>query len=777
MKRKIFERVVALSCVTALMMTNLTGCGGVSNTITNALAVKEQVSDIQDALEELTDANIIKHSSTAGKEETVYVMMDADGNTSSTIVSEWLKNPEGAENVSDTTILSDITAVKGTAEYTETGANTVNWTTDGGDIYYQGQTNADLPVSVQISYELDGKKVTAEELDGATGHLKMTFDYENNTATERVIHGETRTIYQPFMVISAMMLDNDKATNVEVSDGKTINSGDVTIVFGTAMPGLADSLGLNEIEDDDGESVDIDIPEQVVVEADVTDFSLLMTLTVASNNALEELGLDDFDSLDDLKEQVGELTDGMDEIIDGATKLDDGVTELSDKSKDLSDGANDLNDGAVELSDGAYKVADGANKVNGGASSLQNGVKKVNSGAKQVNDGAADLKTGIDTLKASAPKLQSGIKQLDDGAGGLADGIAKITGNNNENNKKLNDGAAQVADGLSQLNSSLSDEKTKTSLSALVSGSATVQKGLDDASTGLEGILKGYNPAYDSNAESNTTAATLIAALNKEIEGGNVDPTVVGEINGLIAVYNSMYNDVSTVSTGVSTLDTSYAGVNDGINSLNDKMTNEKTGIAVSVSKLSEGATKLQTGIQEYTTGVSDLQGGITQVKDGLDNLNGQLPTLVNGIDQLSTGAATLSAGTTTLAKGTGDLEKGAKTLAEGADDLAEGAGDLADGANKLSDGTSDMKDGVAKLIDGVAELLDGTGDLKEGVIKFDDEGISKIADLVNDDLDKYYDRLCAVRDYAREYTSYAGCNEGVECDVKFIYKTDGIGE
>jgi putative membrane protein len=696
-------------------------------------------------------------------------MMDADGNTSSTIVSEWLKNPEGAENVSDTTILSDITAVKGTAEYTETGANTVNWTTDGGDIYYQGQTNADLPVSVQISYELDGKKVTAEELDGATGHLKMTFDYENNTATERVIHGETRTIYQPFMVISAMMLDNDKATNVEVSDGKTINSGDVTIVFGTAMPGLADSLGLNEIEDDDGEPVDIDIPEQVVVEADVTDFSLLMTLTVASNNALEELGLDDFDSLDDLKEQVGDLTDGMDEIIDGATKLDDGVTELSDKSKDLSDGANDLNDGAVELSDGAYKVADGANKVNGGASSLQNGVKKVNSGAKQVNDGAADLKTGIDTLEASAPALKTGVEQLDAGAGGLADGIAKITGNNNENNKKLNDGAAQLAGDLSLLNSSLSGVDTQT----LASGSASVQKGLDGVSAGLEGILEGYNPTYDSDAEANTTAATMIAALQKEIEDGNVDPTVVGEINGLIVAYKSMYTDVSTISTSVNNLNTSYASVDGGINLLNDKMQT----LSGSVSQLSEGATKLQTGIQGYTDGVSDLQGGITQVKDGLDNLNGQLPTLVNGIDQLSTGAATLSAGTTTLAKGTGDLEKGAKTLAEGADDLAEGAGDLADGANKLSDGTSDMKDGVAKLIDGVAELLDGTGDLKEGVIKFDDEGISKIADLVNDDLDKYYDRLCAARDYAREYTSYAGCNEGVECDVKFIYKTDGIGE
>lgn len=767
-QRKLYQanhtkKFLALGCSAALVMSSLSGCGSQGMEIVHA---QEEISFLEDAVESLSDSGIIKHSDTAGKEETVYVMMDADGKVSSTIVSEWLKNPTGAEQVTDTSTLTDIRTVKGTASYTQNG-NRLNWVTDGSDIYYQGQTKAKLPIDIHITYELNGKKVTAKELDGASGHLKITFDYKNNTATERVIHGEKRTIYQPFMVISGLMFDNEKVANVEISNGKSVNSGDKTMVFGVAMPGLADSLGLDELEDSDGKPIETDIPEQVVIDADVTDFSLLMTLSIATNNALNELGLDDFDSLDDLKDKMSELTDGMDDIIDGATQLDDGVAELSDGTGELSEGTGDLSNGAYDLADGAQKLLHGSGQLNNGAYKLKNGTKKVNTGAQQVNDGAAALKAGIDELKKKAPELTQGVTALTEGAGALSEGMDTITANN----EALNSGATAVADGLNTLNTALSDENAQTQLNALVNGSAEVKTGLETTAGGLDAIVAGYDPEGE---DLSVLIATLSAyATNLESTGDAQNIAIAGAIHTMVDTYQGMYTNVETVSTGVNALNSNYPAIDAGIGSVAGNLQT----VTASVNQLSTGASSLRTGVSNYTAGVSNVVGGVNTLKGGLDTLNSQLPALVSGIDQLSAGADTLATGTSELAKGTGDLEKGAKDLEKGTDDLAEGARDLAEGAGKLSDGTEDLKDGVKKLTDGVAELLDGTGELKDGVIKFNEEGISKLSELVNDDLDKFYDRLCAVRDYAEEYDSFAGANEGMKCSVKFIYKTEEIGK
>lgn len=760
---KQLKKICALSCAAALVLSSLSGCGGTMEAIGNA---QEDVQVMEDALDALADVGIIKHSDTAGKEETVYVMMDADGNIESTVVSEWLKNPSGAKELADTSRLTDIRAVKGTATCTREGER-LTWLADGGDVYYQGQSEVPLPVSVSVSYELDGKKVTAQDLEGANGHLTITFRYENNTGTQRLIHGEMRTIYQPFVVISGLVFDNDKAANVEVSDGKVMNSGEMSLVFGMAMPGLSESLGLKDLEDADGEPVDVNIPEQVVIDADVQDFSLLMTMSVATNNALEELGLDEFDSLDSLKENTKDLTDGMDDIIDGATQLDDGVVELSDGTGELSDGTDDLYNGAFDLADGANELLNGTHKVNSGADQVKDGTVQVDSGAQQVNTGAAALKEGIDQLKEKAPELAEGVTALVDGADTLSEGMSTIT----SNNETLNSGAAALAEGLSAMDTALSDEEAQAKLTALAEGSATMNTGLEAASTGLSAIVTGYDPEGENLSVLISTLETYAAGL--AASGDEQDQAVAGAITTMLTTYQGMYDNVSAASTGVAELSAGYSAIDGGITSA---VGNLQT-IATNVGELSDGAAALETGVSDYTTGVSSVVEGVGTLKGGLDTLSAQLPTLVSGIDSLSTGATALSTGTGELAKGTGKLKKGAKDLADGTDDLADGALELAEGAGKLSDGTVDLKDGVQKLVDGVAELLDGTGELKDGVIEFNDEGVSKIADLVNDDLDGFYARLCAVRDYAKEYDSYGGVNEGMESSVKFVYKTEGIGE
>ena len=717
------KRVMTLGCVVLLVMANVCGCGMQAQAVEQT-EEENNLKELQNAVEELAgNSDIVRHSSTAGKEETVYAILDAGGNPVETIVSEWLKNPEGKDDLSDVTELQDISVVKGDSSYVADGEKKVTWKTGGNDVYYQGTTTKELPVKVSIQYELDGNVVEPSVLEGASGHLKMTFSYENNTAKEVTVAGEKCTIYQPFVMLSGLILDNEKVSNVTVENGSAVNNGDSTMVFGIAMPGLKESLGMNDLKNDDGEEIDINIPENVVIEADITDFSLLMTLTVASNSALEELGLDDIDSIDDLKADMDELTNGMNDIIDGTTQLDDGVGELSGGTGELSDGVNKLSDGTVEFVEGAHKLSDGA---------------------AQVNDGAIALKNGLSNLKQGTPALVTGIGALSSGADELSGGLNTIISNNDT----LNGGAAQLSDGLNALNASLND----AGIQALVSGSSEFATGLSNAAGSLSQITEGYN--YNN---SERDVANLIAGLSSyagelTASGDQNSMAMAGYIQTMIGTYKSLYDNVATAASGVSALNGKYAEINGGIGTTAGSISS----VSNAVGQLAAGAGQLKEGVAGYTAGVSQSASGAKTLDEGLASLNSQVPVLVGGIDQLVSGADA-------LASGTGELSSGASNLSSGADELNHGTGEL--------------KNGVSSLLDGVAELLDGTGELKEGVIKYNEEGIKKLADLVNKDLEKYYDRLCAVQDYAREYSSFTGCEEGTECSVKFIYKTDSIGE
>lgn len=295
------KRTMALSMATVLSIMSIAGCSNSSS------------SEAENTGADISAGGtyaVNTHGSEDGKDEIVYVIAGADGSVMDTIVSAWLKNPSEAESITDYSILTDIENVKGNESYTVDDDGNFIWNAAGRDIYYQGRTTEELPISVKITYELDGKEISPAELAGKSGHLKMTFTYTNNAKKEVEIDGEKTTIYQPFGVISGAMFDNEKVSNLTVTNGKAINDGEHSIVLGFALPGLSESLGLDTLLVD-GEPVDIDIPESVEIEADVTDFSLLTTITVADNNILKNVDTDengDF-SLDDLRDSINELTD------------------------------------------------------------------------------------------------------------------------------------------------------------------------------------------------------------------------------------------------------------------------------------------------------------------------------------------------------------------------------------------------------------------------------------------------------------------------------------
>lgn len=706
------KRILALILVMSLALSMLTGCAS-STAGDSSVAGTEDMSQAEaaaaEAVASAATSLFSNHSSESGKEETVYVISDANGGVEKTIVSTWLKNAEGSDTVKDQTSLSELQNVKGDGDYTDNGDGTITWDAQGQDIYYQGTTAQTLPVDVDITYELDGKTVTPEELDGASGHLKIAFQYTNNTGKKTTINGESCTIYQPFLMISGTILDNETASNVKVTNGQVINSGENSVVVGMAMPGLKESLGLDDLEDSDGEAIEVDIPEDVVIEADVTDFSLMTILTMASNNALEELELDDIDSIDDLKDSIADLTDATGELMDGADDLHEGMGDLSDGTDKLDDGVNDLNDGAQQLSDGAQELSEGLETALAGSSQLVSqgfeGKNGAVQGAKAISEGASALNKAVQSAASSSIALTD--EQLAAVSKQGAAGAAAQSGT--------------FAEGIaSGITSSISAQKESIASGAAAQASGTVLEG-EEAQQIVQALALGLAASQGEGAEEIDKYLPTAQEYVKQLASSVASDTAGGVADSIAA---SITKDSLT-------------------------------------STLEEPLSQLGAGIATQTA-----QGVVAQVNGAMTPT---LQSLAEATQQLADGSAALSSGIKQLYAKTNELSSGLNTLSQGAETLSDGAGELADG-------TDTMDESMVDLLDGVKKLLDGTGDLVDGLDEYNEEGIQKLADLVNEDLDGFYERLKAVRDYAEEYNSFGGCLSDMDCSVKFIYKTDAIG-
>ena len=341
------------------------------------------------------------------KDETVYVLARADGSVEKIIVSDWVQNTQGGDTIHDVTRLTDIENVKGRETCTLGGDNTCVWDAKGNDIYYQGSIDQELPVSVAVSYTLDGQPVSPEDLTGKSGRVSIRFDHTNRQYELVDIGGRQEKIYVPFAMLTGVVLDNDVFSNVSVSNGKLVNDGDRTIVAGLALPGLQDSLGLDRDT--------LDLPEYVEITADAEGFALENTVTLAANGLFNDIACEanELDSMGELDNELDQLTDAMDQLMDGSSRLYDGLCALLDSSKELAAGIDKLAAGAAQLKQGADGLSAGAGRLQTGAAALSQGLDALAQQNAALNGGAAQVfQTLLNTADAQlaaagvqAPKL------------------------------------------------------------------------------------------------------------------------------------------------------------------------------------------------------------------------------------------------------------------------------------------------------------------------------------------------------------------------------------
>ena len=691
------------------------------------------------------------------KEESVYVKADPSGKVKKTTVTEWLKNT-GKGELSDTSDLSDIKNIKGDEEYKESG-DELSWEAVGDDIYYQGTTDKELPVGVNISYKLDGKDISAEDLQGKDGKVEIHIKYSNTSKSTQDVNGTEEEVFTPFTMITAMMLPADQYENVQIDNGKVISDAERQIVVGLGFPGLNDNLKL--------EDSDLELPEEVTITADVKNATVEPSITVATTDFLQDLDTDNIDDFSDLSNSIDELKDATNQLVDG--------------SKEAADGASQLADGAGTLKSGTAALATGANTLVAKVPTLVQGVTALDNGASDIQGGLKTLQASVDHKKdVTNPKDQSGLVE---GAADLSTGVNDYTNNvaalkagmeatSETQPKSLMQGGSELAAGASALKEgvkTLSDNLgtltgyTDTTLKDVQALKETISTIKASATIGDTTVTKNVNvnteqltQALEKNGFSNEQIGTIIEAVN-----GTTATVTVGasELDGKINVSVSGLEDANNqVATAVT--DASYA---DGT----------AKGIQTAVDK-GDGTEKNPVGLVKSSIAIAD---GAATVNGGLQSVNTNLGLLTSNNTTLQTGAAALSVGSQKVSAGVAELAAGSDELKAGTSTLAAGASVLASGATQLSSGATTLDEGAGTLKTGVDALAAGNETLAEGMAEYKSEAIDKLTSLFDGDIANVTTRLKAITDAGKDYKSFAGIKSDMSGRTKFIIETEGIDD
>lgn len=534
------------------------------------------------------------------KDETVYSKMDNAGTNYKTVVSDHIKNTEDADKIEDLTDLLNVKNTSGDETYTQDG-NKFTWNANKNDIYYQGDTTKELPIDLKVKYELDGNEISAKDIAGKSGKVKITLQYTNKEARTVTVNGRATKMYVPFVVVAGTIIKDENAKNVEVSSGKVVNDGTKTVVVGMAMPGLQESLGLSKN--------DVDIPSNIEITMDATDFETESIVSYATPKVFEKDDLKVFDKMDSLYADANKLQNSMNQIQDGANTLKDGTKELAN--------------GTSQVDAGVKEVATNMSKVTSGAAQLANGQKQVTSGLKQIKGKlptsaqVTENKTQLNTLKAGNT---SALAQLNAQSTNTDKQIAEL-------NKKL----GEVETNMTAIKSALKANK------------------VDFNDSNIDTVIKAYN----KNQNDAILAAKKYAAAGDQVKSADytLTATQAGAVAANLNTYKALLGTKTLINSTITTLTASKTSVA----SLETLITGDQQVVESSLNtldsmaELSSGVDQLLVGSNKLQTGAQNLQTGSKQLENGVDTLSSATTQLNNGANQVAEGTNTLAEGITTF--------------------------------------------------------------------------------------------------------------------------------
>ena len=631
---------------------------------------KVDASDIEDLV------SIKANDKEIGKDESVYLISDASGKVYNTIVSDHLTNKDKADTLEDQSNLKDIKNVKGDEEFTQDG-DKLTWKAGGNDIYYQGTSDEEAPVSQKVTYYLDGNEIDPKDLAGKSGKVTIHFDYTNNSSYKETINGKEVEVKVPFAAVTAMVLD-DSFTNVEVKNGKVQSNGNNNIIIGYALPGIKESLNVK-----DSDFVDnLELPEDFEVTADVKDFKLDTAMTIVMN-AGNMVSMEKGDS----------------------SSLDDMIDELSDASTKLKDGSSDLAKGIDTLQSSLADYASGMSELYSKSGDLASGVNTLNSSAATINQGIQTLDKALNTKMSDKEKAAAQKTASDAVAAEFKNGKTK-----------------EVTD---QIYNSLRYTKSKDGSTA----DGALYTSLYDGAYNANAATTVYNEvvrqvllqAAGQPATSKLTADQVAEAIKTNyVKGAQAnDPTSTA----MYAVTNGM------TSAQLAELLYAKSGAKDTLFAKTESTIQAQL-------KAGRDNAQIKAGVEQSLKTMAEQLAGACE--SAASQAAGQ--AAVTGAEQkngysLVSGAKALSKGTQTLADQVPTLTAGIKALNDATVKIVDGVDELHDGSHKLADGIVEFdEDGISKIVNSYEGDIKPLTDRLQAVIDAgeDYQTFTSVADGVN---------------------------------------------
>ena len=718
------------------------------------------------------------------KKETSYLILNADGSVQEQITSDWLHSDDGFDAVTDESDLSDIQNLKSDVMPEQSG-NTLKWTTDETDIYYQGKNSAQAPVGVSIEYTLDGKAVTADELKGQSGHLVATVKLTNNTGEEVTVNGKKRTVYTPFFTVAAAVLPSENFKNITTEHGLVESDSKTQVACYLAMPGMKEAV--SDLLPDSFDKLDDLMLDTLTLEADVTDCTVPTFLFAAAPN-LSDLDLDE--ASDELGDTMNELTDAIDQLKDGSGALDDAVGTLVESLNTFASSYSQFDAGVDSALNGTQTLANGTENLLENAQLLATKTGELSLGAIQLQNSTAQL-AGV-----MNQQLVPGLVEASEKKTALEDKMTELSGkletveipDMTALKAQLGAGAEQVFDGAAS-------GAAKAASEAAASNAATV------ASQKTAEAIKGNVQAASSSEDVTNAAKTLATQLYQsgystgyQTSQAYVDSVKAVLDNGDLGFTEAQKEAIlatlpqaeqASTSTPSAVIDDVTAQVSDMVEKIASDIDPNAIASAVGpkvaeqvapivtekVTSSDDLAAAKQSAVQQVAAAIpdintdefkslmgefKDLSSQAGEMMDSVDTLTGALYNAENPADtdtvvgaanaisdgaaKLGSGASQLATGTSTFATGGGTLDAGTNQLLGGMETLSSSSKTVSNAIGQFQTGGAELKDGTSELSDGMTEFSDTINDKLDGLseITDPDSTLARVIDIMKDRADSF---------------------------------------
>lgn len=752
------------------------------------------------------------------KTETVYSVLNSDGSISDTIVSSWLHDEDGINNIKETLNLTDVKNIKSNEKPSKNG-NTYTWNAKGNDVYYEGTATKQLPVSVKLRYELDGQEMSAKDMEGKSGHLKLTISFTNNYSEVKNINGKSIVIHPSYLAGGMLNMSTGNFTNVKCESGKIVNDGTNEMLAFANIPGLNETLrsaGLDKVNNQLG------ISDDVTVEADVNNFDLGSIMVGMTNEIDLASELGEIGSVSELTDGIDQLMDADDQLIDGSKQLYDGTTQLKEgiaplssaypQIETLTNAFDQLHDGTTTLSTGLNQYTAGVDQLN--VVSKQN-LYKLSMGATTLNTSLnnKESKSQLNQLVQGSQVLDAGIQNLNEQVNG-DDSMLKpdMVKNLTEALKTTNEQVGKLGQVLNDLQDQegafvdLSNQITKASEN--INKLGTLQTSFKEVTDGASAIITADNEQIKSVDDQLAAIRTKeINALNASIEAlknaANAVPEddttgakakIEEQINALES-QKATLGDASSLSVTLKDLSQCQAGIDkivadskETLEELNAVYNSSKTDIKNLSTKLDEAKKSIEVlnGVMKQLNenGITseEFEKKVNTLKAGVEKLAKNSPALANGVATLANKLNNLGEGLNGLDSGMSQAYTGitqaTSQLSDNSDSLRNGAKALNDGTAQLSASKSKMSEltsGLTKLSDAVDQLNDGAQQLYEGNEQFKSEGLDQLKEKVDlgvGELETLQSVMNEIKAMNKEYASYSGAPEGATVTSRYVFRT-----